>query len=262
MVIFHFPVPDVPSWEALNAVLAERCAAEDARTAAGRAGPIGELWREEREALLPLQRRAYPCCRTVAARANRMGLVCFERNRYSVPTRYAGERLLLRAHAWRVEITDGRSIVATHPRLYGKDGERLDPLHYLGVLERKPGAFEHARPIRAWEREWPPVYREYLEALKTAHPEDATREFVRVLQLHARYTPEVIASALGRALGLGCWSADGVEQLARQSVEPPVPPDSGRSAGAPAPAWATEIRIPLPDLSRFELLLDATEVSP
>ncbi len=187
-----------------------------------------------------------------------MGLVCFERNRYSVPTRYVGERLLLRAYAWRVEITDGKSVVAAHPRLYGKDGERLDPLHYLGVLERKPGAFEHARPIQVWEREWPPIYREYLEALKTARPEDATREFVRVLQLHAHYLPEVLAAALERALALSCWSADGVEQLVRQSLEPHA---LAEPHGTAAPSRLDEVRIPLPDLSRFERLFVA-EVSP
>lgn len=257
---FLVPIPDVLSWEALNALLAERCAAEDARTVAGRAGPIGELWREEQPALLPLQRHMYPCCRTVAVRATRMGLVSFERNRYSVPTRYAGERLLLRAYAWRVEITDGKVVVATHPRLYGKDGERLDPLHYLGVLAKKPGAFEHARPIRTWEKEWPPVYRQYLEALKLARPEDATREFVRMLQLHARYAPELLASALQRALALSCWSSDGVEQLALQALEPRVPTGTPVGTGVgPELPHLTEIRIPLPDLAGFERLL-GTEV--
>ncbi len=252
---FLVPIPDVPSWEALNSLLSERCAAEDARTVSGRAGPVGELWHQEQALLLPLQRHTYPCCRTVAVRASRMALVSFERNRYSVPSRYAGERLLLRAFAWRVEITDGNAIVATHPRLYGKDGERLDPLHYLGVLEKKPGAFEHARPIRAWEREWPPVYRRYLEALKIARPEDATREFVRVLQLHTRHSEAVLAPALERALTLSCWSADGVEQLARQAMEPPLAARPIELGDSPALAHLTEIRIPLPDLAGFERLL-------
>ncbi len=154
-----------------------------------------------------------------------------------------------------MEITDGNAIVATHPRLYGKDGERLDPLHYLGVLEKKPGAFEHARPIRAWEREWPPVYRRYLEALKIARPEDATREFVRVLQLHTRHSEAVLAPALERALTLSCWSADGVEQLARQAMEPPLAARPIELGDSPALAHLTEIRIPLPDLAGFERLL-------
>jgi hypothetical protein len=151
------PIPEVPSWEALNALLAERCAAEDERTVAGRPAPIGGLWREEQAALLPLQRHAWPACRTVPVRASRLGLVTFERNRYSVPSRYAGERLLLRAVAWHVDVSDGQTLVARHARLYERDGEQLDPLHYPQVLERKPGAFDLARPIQRWAKDWPPV---------------------------------------------------------------------------------------------------------
>ena len=256
---FLVPVPDVSSWEELNVLLSQRCAAEDERTVEGRTKPIGELWCEEQAQLLPLQRHPYPCCRTVAVRATRLGLVTFERNRYSVPSRYAGERLLLRAFAWHVELTNGNTVVATHPRLYGKDGEQLDPMHYLGVLEHKPGAFEHARPIQVWAREWPPVYREYLEALKAARPEGAIREFVRVLQLHTRYSSEVLALALERALALSCWSVDGVEQLARQALELPVSQDVG--AGLGPSEHLPQIQIPLPDLSRFERLLDAEVLS-
>jgi transposase len=249
---FLVPIPDVPSWEALNALLAERCAAEDARTIAGRDAAIGMLWQEERGALLPLQRHPFPCCRTVAVRATRQALVTFERNRYSVPTRYAGERLLLRAYAWTVEISDGRALIARHPRLYGHDGEQLDPLHYLALLERKPGAFDYARPMQQWARTWPPIYERYLAALRQARPVDATREFVRILQLHARYDAATIAPALEHALTLRCWSADGVEQCAIQLRLPAVPTVAVDLAVVPA---LTRIAIPLPDLRRFAALL-------
>jgi hypothetical protein len=185
-------------------------------------------------------------------RATRLGLVTFERNRYSVPGRYAGERLLLRAYAWHVEITDGRTVLARHPRLYGKDGEQLDPLHYLQVLEHKPGAFDHARPIQQWAKRWPPIYRTYLEALRTARPEGATREFVRILQLHTRFSPEVLAAALERALALCCWSVDGVEQLARQAL---LPDDTPTSVDPALLAQIPSVEIPLPDLGRFNQLL-------
>jgi transposase len=256
---FLVPVPDVPSWEALNALLAERCAAEDGRTVAGRTASIGTLWQEERPHLLPLPRHAYACCRTVPVRATRLGLVSFERNRYSVPSRYGGERLLLRAFPWHVEVSDGRALVARHPRLYGRDGERLDPLHYLQVLERKPGAFALARPIRQWAPAWPPVYHRYLEALRRQRPEGATREFVRVLQLHARYPPDALAGALERALATACFSADGVEQLVRQAVAPPAPAAAAPVDLATLPALArlARVAVPPPDLRPFNRLLVA-----
>ncbi len=185
-------------------------------------------------------------------RASRLALVTFERNRYSVPSQYAGERLLLRAYPWHVAVTTRTMVIARHARLYGKDGEQLDPMHYLAVLERKPGAFEQARPIQHWAKTWPPVYQQYLDALRAARPEGTTREFVRILQLHSRFPVEAIVGALDRALTLCCWSADGVEQLIRQGTAP-IP------ASAPLDpavlAQLPDLDIPLPNLHAYEQLL-------
>ncbi len=252
---FLVPPPKVASWEALNAHLAARCAAEDERTVVRRPASIGAMWQEERAAMLPLQCHEHPCCRTLAVKVSRMGLATFERNRYSVFSRYGGQHLLLRAFAWHVEISDGQTVLARHARLYGHDGEQLDPLHYLELLERKAGAFELARPIQQWEKRWPPVYRQYLEALRRARPEGATREFVRILQLHARYAPDVLKAALERALALGCWSADSVEQLARQALQPALPLTAIDLGAAPALTHLADVVIPLPDLQRYALLL-------
>jgi len=252
----------MPSWEALNAYLYERCVTEDERPASGRGDTIGTLWREERAHLFPLQRHGYPCCRLRAARATRQSLVTFERNRYSVPTRYEGQRLLLRAFPWEVEITDGATVVARHPRLYGRDGEQLDPLHYLSLLERKSGAFDLARPIQQWSAQWPPIYRTYLDALQQARPQEARREFVRILQLHARYTPTVLAAALERAYGLRCWSADGVAQLVYQELDAPPPATTVDLAARPTLTRLAQIQIALPDLHRFDRLFTYEEVCP
>lgn len=252
---FLVPIPDVSSWEALNALLAARCAAEDARTVAGRAASIGELWQEERSVLLPVQRHPFPCCRTVAVRATRQSLVTFERNRYSVPTRYAGERLLLRAYAWTVEISDGQIMIVRHPRLYGRDGEQLDPLHYLSLLSQKPGGFALARPIQQWARSWPLIYHQYLAALTQARPESATREFVAILQLHVRYDVAAVTAALERALTLNCWSADGVAYCLAQASEPTILPTHVDLTTDPRFAPLAAVQIPLPDLRVFNQLL-------
>jgi transposase len=260
---FLVPIPRVASREALNRLLAERCAAEDARTVSGRDRPIGLLWQEEQGRLRPVPRHPFPCCRTVAVKATRQALVSFERNRYSVPSRRAGERLVLRAFPWHVELSDGQTVVARHARLYGRDGEHLDPLHYLQVLERKPGGFEGARPIQYWRATWPSIYEDYLAALRRERPAEATREFVRILQLHARYRPEAMAAALEQALRLTCWSADAVEVLIRQAADPAAVASTLDLAVAPRLAPLAVVTIPVPDLRAFDHLLSstATEVS-
>lgn len=71
---FLVPPPKVASWEALNAHLAARCAAEDERTVVRRPASIGTMWREEQAQMLPLQRHEHLCCRTLAVKVSRMGL--------------------------------------------------------------------------------------------------------------------------------------------------------------------------------------------
>ena len=251
---FLVPIPAVASWEALNDLLLQRCTAEDRRPASHRGASIGALWMAEQAQLLPLQQHAYSCSRTKAVRATRQALVSFERNRYSVPTCHAGERLLVRAFAWQIEISTGQQVVAHHPRLYGHEGEQLDPLHYLQLLERKPGAFSLARPMQQWAQQWPAIYRTYLQALQQARPERATREFVRILQLHTRYPGALLAAALGQALTLGCWSADGVEYLAHQASLPEENVPAAHTSTALL-GHLPEIPIPLPNLAGFDALL-------
>jgi hypothetical protein len=165
---------------------------------------------------------------------------------------------VLRAFPWQVELSDGQTVVARHPRLYGRDGEHLDPLHELQVLERKPGGFDGARPIQHWRASWPPIYEAYLAALRQARPAEATREFVRILQLHARYRPEAIAAALEQALQLRCWSADAVEVLIRQATDPATVGSALDLTAAPHLAPLAAVTIPVPDLHAFDRLLTPT----
>jgi transposase len=250
---FLVPVPQAPSWDALNTLLADRCLADQARTVAGRTASIGALLAQERAHALPLPRVPYPCCRTVPVRPTRLGLVTFEHNRYSVPPHVVGRMLLLRAFAWEVVIVDGQSEVARHPRLYGEGQEHLDPHHYLAVLERKPGAFAQARPILAWAAHWPPVFGAYLAALQAADPAGATGTFLRILQLGLRYGEAALATALEVALAQSWWQADAVELLLRQAQEPVIPV-------APVDLQATPslaaVAIAHPDLRVFAALTD------
>jgi len=79
------------------------------------------------------------------------------------------------------------------------------------LLEQRPGAFEYARPLRAFRREWPPAYHRLLQRLKENWPEGrGVKEFVRVLRLHQEHSARLIEQAVERALEYGCVHADGV----------------------------------------------------
>jgi hypothetical protein len=170
-----------------------------------------------------------------------------------VPADHAHEALWLRAFVDRVEITNGRQTLAVHPRCYRREQDILNPLHYLPLLEQRPGAWEQAKPILEWQRRWPQVYDRYLAALRERLPaHQATREFVRILRLHADYPEALIAQALEQALAGYCYTADGVKQLALHLAEPPRPVVVLDLAEAP---HLDAVQVAWPEVRQFDRLL-------
>jgi hypothetical protein len=214
---------------------------------------VGQAWAQERGQLLPLPARDFDCAVNKAVGLNPYSQVEFETNRYSVPVEKAYRNLVLRAYPFRVEIIHLDQVIASHARCYDREQDILDPLHYLPLLEQRPGAFVHAQPIRRWRQAWPPVYERLLARLQAQERNGrGIREFIRVLKLHQTYAPQLVLQAVEQALAYGCLHADGVELCLRQLLQPdtPVPPLTLLEP----PAWAG-VGAQLPDLTRYDQLL-------
>jgi transposase len=217
---FMVPIPRVDSFAVLNDLLLARCQADDSRTVDRQERPIGEMWAEERSLLRPLPEHDFDCCVIRSVSLNGYSQVEFETNRYSVPTDKARKHLVLKAYPFRVDILDHKEVIASHPRCYDHKQDILDPLHYLPLLEERPGAFDHAKPIRRWRETWPPVYETLLRRLREQWPDGrGVREFVRILNLHREHPAERIQQAIERALEYGCPHADGVTLCLHQLTE-------------------------------------------
>ncbi len=246
------PIPHLDSWVALNDYLLAKCREEGARRLRGEQETIGRRLALERAHFLPLPQHPYPCCVMRPVQANRLGLVTFQTNRYSVPAEHAHESLWVRAFVERIEITNGQEVLACHARCYQREQDILNPLHYLPLLEQRPGAWEQAKPIREWRNRWPEVFDRYLDALRQHQPgTQATREFVRILRLHEDHPEERIAQALEQALAVHCYTAAGVKQLVLRLAEPPcvaTPLDLPATLAVGPVHW--------PDLEQFNRLLE------
>ena len=48
-----------------------------------------------------------------------------------------------------VRLVYADQLIARHERCWEKEKFRYNPVHYLALLERKPGGFDYARPLRA-----------------------------------------------------------------------------------------------------------------
>jgi hypothetical protein len=251
------PLPEVADFAELNAHLRRKCLDYAARhVQEGRTQTVGELWAEEKEFLLPLPKTRFRCCTTVVATPNAYSLVRFDQNDYSVPTQYADTPVTVSGFVDRVEIAVGQETIATHRRVYGDHQVVMDPLHYLSLLIQRPGAWEHAQPLRQWRKTWPPIYETYLAGLQARHGEEAgVREFLQILHLHAQHEGRLLEQALTMAVDLGVYRAEGVQQLVYQLEHPaPALPVLTAEQTAHLPA----ITIPVPDLTCFDLLLQAS----
>ncbi|MFI5272753.1 MAG: IS21 family transposase [Ktedonobacterales bacterium] len=113
------PIPRAASLEDLNAWLGGRCAEDQQRVMAGREQPIATALAVEQAVLTPLPAHAVEVgeVREVVVRST--GRVRYATNWYSVPTRYAGRCLTLKADPFQVRLYAGGELVATHARTYG-----------------------------------------------------------------------------------------------------------------------------------------------
>jgi transposase len=226
---FMTPLLEATDYADLNEQLRQACEQDDQRRVDRQPQTIGEAWQQERSLLRPLPAQAFDCCREVMARLNGYSQVVVETNRYSVPTDRALAQMRVKLYPFEIKLyrPDEPEPVAVHPRCYERGQDILEPLHYLPLLAQRPGAFDHAQPIRQWRSSWPAVYEQLLSELQHRQPEGAgVRQFIQVLQLHRHYPAELVEQAVSQALAHHCPHPDGVQLCLRQLARPEPTPAS------------------------------------
>ncbi len=257
---YFVPIPEVESFEELNTLLLRKCQDDQQRVMAGRVTSIADHLAEERPLLTPLP--AYPvevgALREVVVRST--GRVRFERNDYSVPVRYVGSRLTLKADPFSVRLFRGAEALAVHPRSYARGQVLEDFRHYVPLLLDKPFAIPFASALRngalppTWE-----AYRQRLVAEREAFGvSDGNREFARILHLCLSHSVSEVSAALDLAAASRRYSADAVRQLLQWADEPTLettPLDPTRYPDYSLPQ-------PRPDLTAYNRLLVGQSAMP
>ena len=245
---FLVPVPEADSWEALNVGLTARCQSDLSRRVRGETATKGERLAAERPSLRALPEEAFEARRVELATANSLALVRFDRNDYSVPTAYAHRPITVLGGLDAVRLMCRDELVATHRRDWGREQVVFNPLHYLALLERKPGAFDFAKPLAEWELPEPfAVLRRRFESVWGRG--GGVRHFIQVLRLLEKGTLAELTAAVERALHFGVTTADAVRVILEQGRETPVP--LFRLDGRPHLAG---VAVPSPDLTAYGLL--------
>jgi hypothetical protein len=211
------------SMEALNEHLRAWCERERARNS--------EAWRVESAALRPLPPHPFPASVSRPVVVSKTSMVTIDRARYSVPVRHVGRTLRSERFVDRVEIHDGVTCVAAHPRSYTAGATVLELAHYLDAFERKPraalscAALADADPVFTTARDL---------ALRTP---DGHRTFAAVLLLAREFGIERLADALRAALATGSVTPERVRQLALNAAHRiPAPIEVPHPLAIPRPA--------------------------
>jgi len=224
---FFSPILEVDSFEELNAYLHQACLQDAQRRTRGQKELVAQLWEAEKSCLLPLPACDFPACTTRVVKANGYLQVDYDTNRYSVPYEYRDKQLVLRAFPFRIEFLYLDEVIASHVRCFQKEQDILDLWHYLPLLQQRPGAFEHAKPLRRWRKQWPKSYELLLTRLRENKPEGrGVREFLEILKLHQEHPEKQVEQAIEMALALGAAHLDGVQLCLRQLLEPKAQPKS------------------------------------
>jgi len=209
---FLVPVPEVRDLEELNAHLAAACERDLQRRLRGHQLRKHELLREDQAAFLPLPAVPFEACRTVPTCSNSRSLVRFDENDYSVPVAYAHRTVVAKGYVDRVRICRLDEVIAEHRRCWDRGQVCLEPLHYLPLLERKPGGLDHGLPFADWEL--PPCFEVLRARLQSTRPGgEGTREYIGVLRLLEKHPLPQLQAAVEKALACQALTRDCVVQF-------------------------------------------------
>ena len=214
---FLVPVPQVADWIELNAHLLTCCRSDMTRRLHGKTLSKQQLLEEDKVAGLSIPADLFDPRRLVSTTATSEALVLLDTNDYSVPVEYGHRPVVIRASVQTVSIYHAGREVARHVRCWEKEKQVFDPVHYLSLLDRKPGSLDHARPFAGW------VLPEDFAAVRRrleAQREDGTREYIRVLLLLRDYPLGRVAIAIHHALRWTAPTADAIRQLLIPSERP------------------------------------------
>jgi len=243
---FFRPTPSFTDLDELNASLAVFCEATLNRTHATHQETIGERFAREKPTLRPLPAVLPRPCVNRYARINKFAEICFERNTYSVPTRFAHRDAVVEVYEDRLQVIVAHEVVAEHRRGFGAGERFLDPRHYLDLLQHKHRAAQTALVLA--DGRIPEVLHQLLEDYRQADSASATRRWMQVLVLLADVPAEQLAQTVSHALARGTNDPAAIALLLRQRTRP-LPAAELDARRLPPSA---QIPTPILDLSAYE----------
>lgn len=202
---FFTPVPACESFEDLNEQLREFVLQSAQKSTQE------EKQQKDQDALLPLASVCFEACHITPRKVNKLCLVRYKGNEYSVPSQYAYQMVILKAFYDKIEIYAQSTLIAQHQRSYGQEEQVLDYRHYLDIIYRKIRSLNQAKALK--QRAWPPCFEQLYQRLKAEGGKEGERESVNVLRLTQLFPFETLTKAIKEGLKRGRYDALSIKHL-------------------------------------------------
>ena len=220
---YMVPIPQAKNLEELNMMLLQECQAYGDHRINGKEKSVNKMYELEKPYLLDLPRIEFSNLQTAKGKTDKYSTAIIDKNRYSVPTKYAYLKLRAVLKVNKIELYYGNKKIAEHERLYNVNQWSLDPSHYIDLISQRPQAFASARPIKQWRKTWPDSYEQLLTRFcKNKGDTKGIKDFIKVLLLHKNYNTQDIDNAIKKALRSNVSCSDAVIQILMNSLNKPI----------------------------------------
>jgi len=105
---------------------------------------VGEVFLKEQPQLLDLPANPFPTEEQITVKVGKTPYVRFDLNDYSIPPAHVLQALTVLATPERVRVTQGSTVLASHPRSYDKGKQIEDPIHIETLIQHKRQARQHS----------------------------------------------------------------------------------------------------------------------
>jgi len=204
-----------------------------------------DLWTQEQLQLRLLHPYPYDTATTKTVCASKLFRVVFDTNRYSVPVRYAGASLTLKADPERVRLYHQEQLIAEHVRSYDRHQDIEHPDHVQPLLLQRRQAKEQQLLVRFLALGHSAA--EYYQQLETRHL-NARHHARQILALAEVYGAELVQQALADALHYRAFSSQYIANLLHQWQHPTPSPGALHLT---RPTDLLQLELPDPDLSVY-----------
>jgi hypothetical protein len=216
-----------------------------------------DRWDREQSMLQPLPATPYDTRITKSTDVNHQARVEFQTNTYTVPPRFVGQSLTLKAGPDRVTLYQGDTEVASHVRSYGRNKDVEDSAHTRAILQTKrAGRVDKQRDEFL---SFGSQAEKFLEGLVRRSHCSPDFHIQKILTLIEDYGATAVLSALERAIAFGAFGADYVQHILMQRS------GDGRATRRPDPLSLSTRpdlaahTVEVPDLSDYDDLTDLEE---